>query len=277
MPKVTMDDGVKLNYRLDDFTPPWLKNEGKETVFMHHGFARNMKWWTLLVPTLSRKYRVLRIDARGCGESKIPQKDITWSADRPLKDVIGLLDYLGIEKMHWVGESSGGMLGIMFAVSYPERIKSLTLINTPLKFPDDMVRTYSQGYSDAATAIERLGFKEWRRRTMSYRVGRSAAGQQMLDWFRIEQVKTPTQVAAAFMRIFQSFDFSTRLAEVKVPILFLLGDRVPTIPQDYRSFMHQPIPNLKVVVFDDIGSDIQLVIPERCADELLRFLETVMR
>lgn len=274
MTTISTDDGVKLSYRLDDFTPPWLNDRDKEVVFMHHGFARNMKWWTLMVPELSAKYRVLRLDARGCGESRVRQKDITWSAERLLKDVISLLDRLSIEKIHWVGESSGGMVGLLFAANHPDRIKSLALINTPLKFPDEMVRTYAQGFSDPATAIETLGFKEWVAHTMGRRIDNSGTGH-VTDWFRSEQSKTPTQVAAAFMRIFQTVDFTDKLSEIKVPTLFLMGERNLNVPPEQLSQMRRQMPNVKIVVFKDAGSGIVLLQPERCTEELLKFLATV--
>jgi pimeloyl-ACP methyl ester carboxylesterase len=273
MTTVSTDDGIKLSYRLDDFTPPWIEDKDKETVFMHHGFARNMKWWTLMVPRLSIKYRVLRLDARGCGESRVRQKGVTWSAERLLKDVVSLLGYLGIEKIHWVGESSGGMVGLLFVANHSDRIKSLTLINTPLKFPDEMARTYAQGYSDPATAIETLGFKEWVAHTMGRRIDRSGMGQ-VTNWFRLEQSKTPTQVAAAFMRIFQSVDFTDKLSEIKVPTLFLMGERNLNVPSEQLSLMRQQMPDLKIVVFKDAGSGIVLLQPERCTEELLNFLGT---
>jgi pimeloyl-ACP methyl ester carboxylesterase len=276
MTTVTTDDGIKLNYQLDDFTPPWIEDRDKEIVFMHHGFARNMKWWTLLVPPLAMKYRLLRLDARGCGKSVIRNKSVTWSAERLLGDVVGLLDHLGIEKIHWVGESSGGMVGLLFAAGYADRIKSLTLINTPLKFPEEMVRTYSLGYSDPATAIETIGFKDWVARTMNRRI-ESSGTPQAADWFRSEQSKTPTPVAAAFMRIFQSVDFTRRLDEIKVPVLFLKGEKNLNVPPEQLSLLRQNLPEVKIVVFKEAGSGIVLLQPELCAGELSNFLGTITR
>ena len=59
MPKVTTNDGVELHYHLDDFRDPWAP-ETEDAIFMHHGYARSMKWWIQWVPGLSRKYKVIR-------------------------------------------------------------------------------------------------------------------------------------------------------------------------------------------------------------------------
>lgn len=284
MPKVTIDDGVKLNYRIDDFTPPWVEDKDKDTILMHHGFARNMKWWTMMVPALSRKYRVLRLDARGCGgQSTVPPKVVTWSIERLVEDVVNLLDYLSIREIHWVGEASGGMVGLMFTVTYPERVKSLTLINTPFRLTDDAMHIQSLGYHDPPTAIEKLGFREWTIRTLSSRFGDfSTAGQQVQDWVIAEFSKTPTRVAATFLRIFQSFDFTKRLAEVKVPILIIRANRSQVMtPEDeekeYRSSVQQQVPNARIVTLQDIGGNLHLLRPDRCAEEIQNFLETAVR
>lgn len=285
MPKLTISDGAKLNYRIDDFTPPWVEDKDKGTILMHHGFARNMKWWTMMVPALSRKYRVLRLDARGCGgKSTVPAKGVTWSIERLMEDVVNLLDHLSIRKFHWVGEASGGMVGLMFAVTYPERVNSLTLINTPFKLPADAMHFRSLGYSDPPEAIEKLGFKEWTMRTLSSRFGNlSIAGQQIQDWVIGEFSKTPTRVAASFLRIYQLFDFSNRLAEVKVPILIIRASNSQvTTPEEeekeYRSFVQQQIPNARILTLQAIGgNNLHLLRPDDCTEEIQNFLETTVQ
>jgi len=282
MPKLTIDDGAKLNYRIDDFTPPWVEDKDKDTILMHHGFARNMKWWTMMVPALSRKYRVLRLDARGGGESTVPAKVVTWSIERLMEDVVNLLDHLSIRKIHWVGESSGGMVGLMFAVTYPERVNSLTLITTPFHMEDPM-HLRSLGYHDAPEAMEKLGFKEWTMRTLSSRFGElSTAGQQVRDWVIAEFLKTPTRVAATLHRIFQSFDFSKRLVEVKVPVLIIRANSSQVMKpeeeeKEYRSFVQQQIPNARIITLRDIRGHLHLLRPDNCTEEILNFLETVVQ
>jgi len=71
MPKVKASDGVELHYYVDDFRDPWAP-ETDEAIFMHHGYARSGKWWIQWVPGLSRKYKVIRNDCRGCGQSDVP-------------------------------------------------------------------------------------------------------------------------------------------------------------------------------------------------------------
>jgi len=51
---------------------------------------------------------VLWFDARGCGETTKPPPGSRMSFSQLAGDAVGLMDKLGIERVHWVGESSGG-------------------------------------------------------------------------------------------------------------------------------------------------------------------------
>ena len=59
---------IDIHYELVDYTAPW-RTTPPETVLLHHGYARNMMFWQGLLPLLASEYRVLRFDARGCGET----------------------------------------------------------------------------------------------------------------------------------------------------------------------------------------------------------------
>ena len=279
MPKEKMDDGVELNYRIDDFIDPWIEEDEKDTILMHHGFARSMKWWIQWVPALSRKYRVLRYDCRGCGESSIPPEGSEWSAQRLVKDALVLIDQLGIRKIHWVGFESGGIFGIVFALTYPDRIKSLILPNTPTSLPKEnnpqAKQTYAQEQQDPATAIERLGLREWLRRSFSNRMDLSKADPKMLEWHLNEHSKTTQNVAVSLMRFVQVADVSERLKDIKVPTLLMVGDKSPICPLDQQRFMEKRIPNSKLVIFEGYGQGIHMLIPERCTDEVMTFLRNL--
>src|SRR5262249_20359089 len=152
-----------------DFRDPWIESE-PETILLHHGFARSLKWWQHWVPVLARLYRVIRYDVRGCGGSSVPSRDGDWSAMRLIKDALELLDHLSVDSVHWVGFESGAVLGELFAAEYPERIRSLTLINGPAMLPKDQLDRFALGEKDSLAAIERYGFPEWVRRTNPWRL-----------------------------------------------------------------------------------------------------------
>src|SRR5690349_16581736 len=123
---------IDVRYEVIDHTAPWRKTP-PDTVLLHHGYARNMLFWQPLVPLLAGEYRVVRFDARGCGETtKTPPGD-AYVLSRFVDDAMGLMDALGIERVHWVGESSGGIIGMLAALMHPERLHTLTLCDTPFR------------------------------------------------------------------------------------------------------------------------------------------------
>ena len=76
MPKLEAKD-CTLFYQLDDFTDPWTS---ADTVLFVHGFTENSEAWRAWVPHFARRYRVVRIDQRGFGQSGRLRKTI---ASRP--------------------------------------------------------------------------------------------------------------------------------------------------------------------------------------------------
>src|SRR5690606_1876320 len=77
---------------------------------------------------LSKYFKVLRFDTRGNGLSDAPVGD--YSIARMALDVLELLDYLKIEKVHFCGLSLGGFIGQWLGIHASERIDKLVLANT---------------------------------------------------------------------------------------------------------------------------------------------------
>src|SRR4051794_17524945 len=92
--------------------------------------AAGLGWPEPLVEALAEQHRVIRYDHRDTGRS-------SWSyAERPYriadlaKDVVAVLDGLGVERAHLVGMSLGGMLAQIVLADHPERVLSATLVGT---------------------------------------------------------------------------------------------------------------------------------------------------
>lgn len=117
----TLGDGTALAFRLDgDAALPVL--------ILSNSIATDLTMWDDNVPALARHFRVLRYDTRGHGRSGAPAGD--YSLDRLGRDVLELMDHLGIERAHFLGLSLGGFVGQWLGVHAPERIDRLILSNT---------------------------------------------------------------------------------------------------------------------------------------------------
>ncbi len=270
MPFVQVGD-LQIRYELADYTEPW-RQEPSETFLLYHGYARNLSFWSAWVPLLGRDYRVLRFDARGCGETTKPPVGAAFTLDHLVGDAIGLMDKLGLDRVHWVGESSGGVVGVAAALRYPDRLASLTLCNTPFRRPAAVGQTYALGEADQATAIEKYGVGGWCRRTLSYRLDLSKAPPGMAEWYVDEMDRTPKHVAIEMHKLIGTVDFWPLLSQIQVPALILVGDKSAIARKEEMERVHEQMPGARVVVFDGYGHGINLLAPERCVGEIRAFL-----
>jgi len=93
-----------------------------------HGFAGNKDNWLLYAFKLRREYRVIIPDLPGFGDnSKDPGADYSMAAQ--VENVRRLVDALGIECLHIGGNSMGGFIALKFALTYPDKVVSLALLN----------------------------------------------------------------------------------------------------------------------------------------------------
>ena len=274
MPRMRTDDGVEIHYRVDDFRDPWVGDPG-DTILLSHGFSRSMKWFTQWVPALSRKYRVLRYDIRGCVESSAPPEDSTWSGDRLARDALNLVDHLGIQKVHWVGFESGGMWGYVFAINHPDRIKSLTVLNTPSTISGRRITSVAKGGAKATDYLKTAELRQWLTETFSTRMDMALADPKMVEWHIAEQSKTPKPVALGINGILETLTLAGKYSSIKVPTLIMLSDKAHNCPVGEQRVVQQQIPDSRMVVFPDIAAGAQLLILDRCTEEVLGFLDSL--
>lgn len=109
---------------------PYLEggDPSKPTLVMVHGFGADKDHWTFYAPWLTKDYHLVAPDLPGFGENdrdgELPF-DVATQAAR-LK---AFLDALGIERPHLGGNSMGGWIALRFAIDYPDRLRTLTLMN----------------------------------------------------------------------------------------------------------------------------------------------------
>jgi pimeloyl-ACP methyl ester carboxylesterase len=97
-------------------------------VILSHGFLMDREMFAPQVEALSPEFRVITWDERGFGETEFDGQPFTyWDS---AQDCLGLLDQLGIEEAVLGGMSQGGFLSLRAALTAPERVRALVLIDT---------------------------------------------------------------------------------------------------------------------------------------------------
>lgn len=103
-----------------------------DPVFLIHGSGPGVTaWanWRLVIPELARHFRVIAPDMAGFGYTeRLP--DYEYSMQNWVNHAISLMDALGIEQTHLVGNSFGGALAVALTIAHPERVKKLVLMGS---------------------------------------------------------------------------------------------------------------------------------------------------
>jgi pimeloyl-ACP methyl ester carboxylesterase/creatinine amidohydrolase/Fe(II)-dependent formamide hydrolase-like protein len=246
-----------------------VRSTGPAVVLIHGGQLDCRMWGDQLNP-FSRRYRVIRYDVRGYGGSRRP--DVPYSdAD----DLAALLHYLEIDKAHLVGLSLGGRIAVDFALAHPTLIRSLTLAGPGLSGYDppggaesdlrmwEIIKTARDAGPEQATALwlkdpfMAPAMEQARLAPLLRRIARENAH----CWLENPVLQRPPKPAAA-----------TRLGEIKVPTLLVIGDRdVPGIRATVEA-LERGIQGAKKVSIPGAGHMVNMESPDAFNQAVLGFL-----
>lgn len=116
-------DGFRLYYQA------YGPGQGAPTVLgLHGGPGASLDYLTPLGDLAARGYRVVLFDQLGCGRSDVPPDTERYSLEHHLLEVEGIRTGLGLGRVHLVGSSYGGLLGLAYALAHPEGLRSLTTV-----------------------------------------------------------------------------------------------------------------------------------------------------
>ncbi|XP_070405738.1 bifunctional epoxide hydrolase 2 isoform X3 [Nothobranchius furzeri] len=128
---ISIKPGVRIHYVEMGSGPP---------VLLCHGFPESWYSWRYQIPALAAAgFRVLALDMKGYGESTAPPDIEEYSQEQICKDLITFLDKMAIPQVTLVGHDWGGMVVWNLARYFPERIRAVASLNTPLFSSDPTV------------------------------------------------------------------------------------------------------------------------------------------
>jgi pimeloyl-ACP methyl ester carboxylesterase len=147
MPILKTDDGVSLYYE--------ESGTGTPIVFVHE-FAGDLRTWEPQVRHFSRRYRCIAYNARGYPPSDVPADVDRYSQQRARDDILAVLDALGIERAHVVGNSMGGFATLHFGIACSPRAMSLVVAGCGYgAHPDQYEKFQAQSRELAQTMLDK--------------------------------------------------------------------------------------------------------------------------
>ena len=251
-------DGIEIHYLVEGTGPP---------VMLIHGVGSDLRSWDAIAARLAPRYRVLRLDLRGHGQSSRIE---TCRLEDFLGDVSSVLDASRVARAHLVGFSLGGMIAQAFVLAHPERVEKVAFISavagrTAEERENVLARARKvaeEGIASVVAAAQDRWFTEAFQKANPEIIRR-----------RLEELKANDHRSySAAYRVFAEGDVGPRLHLIRHPTLVVTGEHDVGSNTRMARFMHEAIPGSSLHILAGLKHSVLLEAPDKIADLLIDFL-----
>ena len=233
-------NGIEVSYRLEG-------PAGAPVAMFSNSFLTDHGMWDFQRASFGRHYRLLRYDARGHGGTQATAGP--YSIDLLVADVIGLLDALAIERVHFVGLSMGGMIGQLLASQHPERLLSLSLCDTACRLPpesawDDRINL---ALTKGTVAFVEPMTTRW------LTPGFYTRHPEIVAKLGAMIARTSVDGAVGCAHAIKKMDLTALLPGITVPTLIVVGEQDVGTPVAAAEFLHGAIQGSKLGIIKESG------------------------
>jgi pimeloyl-ACP methyl ester carboxylesterase len=256
MPHACLDD-VDLFYTDDGDGP---------AVLLVHGLGADSHDWSWQIPELAVRHRTISVDLRGHGASSVPVEGYTVRDH--VRDLVGLLDVLGIDDTVVAGHSLGGLIVAELAITQPHRVTAVVEVDPAYGFDP----AWPVGFRAVAAAIDELGPEAALAAMEAFWV--ATTPPHLRCWHRRRVQAMPAHVLSQSMTAWADSP-GTALGPASVAYLSLRCCPVLAVYADAsrveweRSTMTSPLS--RAVAFDDVGHWLHQERPSEFTDLVLEW------
>jgi len=221
---------------------------GSETVVFCHAGVADTRMWDGQIKAFSQRYRVIRYDLRGFGQTTAPPMKFTHH-----DDLRALLDALGVGKAAMIGCSNGGRVAMNFTLANPDRVTKLVMVcSAPGGFePENFqpaaldIASYEAEQAGDLEKAARIGAQLWLAGAERPADQVDPAKLQLVYEMCLNDLKK----SAAGVGDEQSMSppGAKRLGEIHVPVLVIVGDYDEPMASLAAPFMQQGIADVRRV------------------------------
>jgi pimeloyl-ACP methyl ester carboxylesterase len=269
-------NGLKLSYQ--------VYGTGFPVIFIH-GYGAKKEIWKTQVVDISKEFQTITFDIRGTGKSDRP--NIPYTMKMLAEDVKGLMDFIGVEKVHLIGRSFGGMIAQNFVLQYPEKVEKLVLIATNFGRTDtDWVEIPKKGRLEEVETIKLDPSKAFKQKSrwvfhVKFRKEMEAnPSKKFFDIFSMEDLIRESTInpsrpqdiinQAEAMKTHYTLE---RLHEIKNKTLLIAASHDRQTPVSVMTEMRKRIPNSELKVISEAGHFMTLSRASEVNDIILNFLK----
>ncbi len=237
-------------------------------VVFSHGLLMNHTMFAPQVAALRDSYRVVTWDERGHGEA---EHEGAWSYWDSAADVLAILDHLGASDAVLAGMSQGGFLSLRAALTAPERVRALILLDTQAgPEPEEMLPLYAgmaEAWAASGPSQETLDFSA---------ASILGPGADDAPW-KEQWASRPWHRAVQCMHpLITREDITDRLGEITCPALVVHGTDDAAIPVAWAEPLVERLPGARpMVLVPGAGHAANLTHPEPVNAAIVEFLASL--
>ena len=242
--------------------------EDAPVLVLSNSLGTTLGMWDDQAPVLRERFRLLRYDHRGHGESPVPSGP--YKIEDLGLDLLALLDRLEIEHASFCGLSIGGLVGMWLASESPGRVERQVLCCTAARFDSDFYdararKVRAEGVDSIADAVLERWF------TPEFRASRP----ETVEWAKNMLQSTPTEGYAGCCEAVRDADLRGRLEDILAPTLVVAGAEDPAATVDQAEKICDSIQGARLVVIGSAAHLANVEQPESITWEILNHLEPV--
>ena len=226
---------VDVHHRLDG-------PEDAPLLVLSNSLGTTHRMWDWNLDAVTERFRVLRYDTRGHGDSPAPPGPYT--VEELAGDALALLDSLGIERVLWAGVSLGGMTGLWLAANAPERIERLAACCTAAHLPP------AEMWADRAATARGEGMETLTVAALErwFSPGFTESAPEVIERFRADLLATPPEGYASCCEAIGRNDLRDRLGAIEAPTLVVAGEEDPATPPEKAEEIAAGVPGSRLEV-----------------------------
>jgi len=255
----------RLHYEVVDIAAPW--HAAAPTLIFHHGIGADSGIWSDWIPLLADRFRIVRFDMRGFGESEVPAPDFRWTMELLGGDILAVADAVRAERFHFVGESIGATIGLAAALRHIDRFLSVTVSNGGhVGGSIEKVQAWKR-------TIDEAGMTGWSDVFMEDRFHPEALTPERRAWFARRQAAQNPHSVLNCLSVLIGADLRPELPKLQRPVLLMHPDKSPFIPVAVMSDLYARLPDAELQIFAHAKHGLPFSHGRDCAATLRRFLD----
>jgi 3-oxoadipate enol-lactonase len=244
-----------------------------EPLLLLNGALMSLAAWQPLMPRLETSWKVIRTDFRGQFFSMGEQEP---NLDAHVRDVLALLDHLGLPRVHIAGVSFGSLAALRMAARHPERVASLAAVTSSDYLRPEGAWRLLEPVRDALLAgdAQRLHELSFPMFSDAY----VAREQEMLEQQRQWLLNLPEiwyRGVGQIMVACKSIDLRDDLPQVRCPVLAVSAEHDRIFPPDEGRIVASSVRIGRFVMVPGAGHNLVIEKPQQLAEILIGFFSKI--